>query len=132
MQLTDITTKEDIERLVNTFYGRVRADELLGPIFNSVIGDHWETHLPKMYAFWGMSLFGEGGYRGNAVQKHVEIDKHFTLEQLHFDRWISLWREMIDSLYAGPVAEDAKKKANLMLQLIQIKVAAGRTGKSLY
>ena len=128
----DITTKDDIEQLVNTFYGRVREDDLIGPIFNSVVGDHWDTHLPKMYAFWGMSLFGEGGYRGNAVQKHVEIDKNFPLEEAHFNRWISLWREIVDSMYEGPVAEDAKKKAGLMLQLIQIKVNAARTGKSLF
>ena len=128
----DITTKDDIEQLVNTFYGRVREDDFIGPIFNSVVGDHWDTHLPKMYAFWGMSLFGEGGYRGNAVQKHVEIDKSFPLETPHFDRWISMWKETVDSLYEGPVAEDAKKKASLMLQLIQIKVSAARTGKSLF
>jgi hemoglobin len=128
----DIETPEDIRKLVDTFYTRVRADELIGPIFNGIIGDDWETHLPKMYSFWGMSLLGEGGYRGNAVQKHVAIDKQQPLETPHFSRWISLWEETVESLFQGKIAEDAKKKAGLMMQLIRIKVDAGRTGKSLF
>lgn len=130
--MKDIENKADIEQLVNTFYGRVRADELIGPIFNTIVGDHWDEHLPKMYSFWGMSLFGEGGYRGNAVQKHVDIDRQFPLEEQHFNRWISLWQDTVNNLFTGKIAEDALKKANLMLQLIRIKVDAGRTGKSLF
>jgi hemoglobin len=128
----DIETKEDVKKLVDDFYSQVQADDLLGPIFNGIIGDNWEHHLPKMYAFWGMSLLGEGGYTGNAVQKHVAIDKQVTLEEAHYNRWISLWESTVDRLYKGNVAADARKKANLMMQLIQIKVTAGRTGKSLY
>ena len=128
----DIETKEDIKTLVDTFYGRVRQDNRLGPIFNTIIGDHWEQHLPKMYAFWGMSLMGEGGYTGNAVQKHVAIDQQMPLQDAHFERWIGLWQQTVDELFEGKRAEDAKKKAELMLQLIRIKVDAGRTGKSLY
>jgi hemoglobin len=128
----DITTRADIEQLVNTFYGRVRQDDLIGPIFNEIVGDHWDTHLPKMYNFWAMSLLGEGGYRGNAVQQHVQIDQQHPLEAEHFNRWIGMWEETVDSLYTGALATDAKKKAGLMLQLIRIKIAAGRTGKSLF
>ena len=128
----DIQNTEDIQLLVNTFYGKVRADDLIGPIFNRFVGDHWDAHLPKMYSFWGMSLFGEGGYRGNAVQKHVEIDKNVHLDEHHFDRWIALWQETINDLFEGKIAEEARKKAGLMMQLIKIKVAAGRTGKSLF
>lgn len=40
-----------IERLVDTFYGRVRADDILGPIFAARIKD-WGPHLQRMYAFW--------------------------------------------------------------------------------
>lgn len=128
----DIESKDEVKLLVDTFYGRVRLDDLLGPIFNTIIGDNWEHHLPRMYAFWGMSLFGEGGYTGNAVQKHVVIDRQMPLEEQHFNRWIALWHQTVDELFEGKKAEEAKKKAGLMLQLIQIKVEAGRTGKSLY
>ena len=78
-----------------------------------------------------MSLLGEAGYTGNAIQKHIAIDRQIPLEEAHFERWISLWRTTVDGLFSGQIAEEAKKKANLMLQLIQIKVSAGRSGKSI-
>ena len=41
-----------ISDLVDGFYTRIRADALLGPVFEQVVGDHWDTHLPKMKNFW--------------------------------------------------------------------------------
>lgn len=48
----DIALLADIVRLVDAFYERVRADEILGPIFDEVAHTDWDQHLPKMYAFW--------------------------------------------------------------------------------
>ena len=39
-----------IERLVRGFYAKVRADAVLGPIFEARIRD-WEPHLSQMCAF---------------------------------------------------------------------------------
>lgn len=130
--MADITSKDDLIVLVNTFYDRVRRDELIGHIFNTIIGDDWSVHLPIMYTFWNTVLFGEEGYKGQAVGKHVEIDRKIPLQPEHFERWISLWRDTVDSLFEGPNAVRIKEKALTMLQLIQFKVDAARTGKSLY
>ncbi|HBY69535.1 MAG TPA: globin, partial [Flavobacteriaceae bacterium] len=43
MSKTEIRNREDVNKLVVTFYDSVRTDELLGPIFNSVITD-WDEH----------------------------------------------------------------------------------------
>lgn len=40
-----------IDHLVETFYGKIRDDELLGPIFNQRIAD-WPAHLARMKGFW--------------------------------------------------------------------------------
>ena len=48
----DILSLDDVKLLVDTFYTRVRADELLGPIFDERIQDRWERHLDLMYRFW--------------------------------------------------------------------------------
>lgn len=45
----DIGILKDIELLVDSFYTKVRSDELLGPIFNGVIQNRWPEHLKKMY-----------------------------------------------------------------------------------
>ena len=129
--MEDIQSKEDLVVLVNTFYERVRKDTLLGPIFNTVIGDDWSQHLPTMYSFWNTVLFGAADYKGQAIGVHIAIDKQMPLEPKHFEAWISYWRDTVDQLFEGPNARLVKEKAYTMLQLIQYKVEAARSGKSL-
>lgn len=117
----DIQTQEDVQLLVNTFYGKVQNDATLGPIFNGAIKD-WSMHLPKMYRFWGTVLLGEPGYSGNAMSAHIQVNKTFPLKEEHYNRWITLWEATVDSLFSGPVADNAKKRASLMIQLISFKV----------
>lgn len=128
----DIQNRNNIEDLVNTFYDKVRKDETIGFIFNKIIGDDWSHHLPIMYQFWETVLLNVPGYTGNPVKKHIEVDKLIPLEQNHYNRWLELWRETIDELFAGEKAEEAKKRAALMMQLIDFKVTDARKGKSLY
>jgi hemoglobin len=40
-----------IERLVRSFYAKLRQDSLLAPVFEARIQD-WEPHLQRMCAFW--------------------------------------------------------------------------------
>ncbi len=132
-ELNDIRQREDlVVLLVNTFYARVRQDEILGPIFNSIIGDNWGRHLNIMYDFWDSVLFGSASYRGQAVGKHVQIDKQFRLAPEHYERWIHLWGKAVLDLFEGPNATLIQERAQTMLQLIQFKVAYARSGKSLY
>lgn len=128
--LHDIEGKDDLIILVDAFYGKVQQDALLGSIFNSIIED-WDKHLQIMYGFWNSVLFGAEGYKGQAVAKHVAIDQSIRLEQQHYDRWIALWNEIVDTLFTGANTELIKTKAKAMLQLIQFKVEYARSGKFL-
>lgn len=130
--MKDIENRGDIETLVNIFYDAVKQDAVIGHIFNDIIGNDWSHHLPIMYSFWEMVLLSNPGYNGNPVKKHVEIDKKIPLLPEHFHQWILLWTITVDSLFAGPVADDAKKRASLMLDLIQFKINAARQGNSLF
>lgn len=47
----DITTEEDIQLLIDTFYAKVNADALLSPVFNGFAKIDWPKHLPVMYNF---------------------------------------------------------------------------------
>lgn len=125
----DIGTEADIERLVNDFYGRVREDAVLSPVFNTIIGNDWSAHLPIMYSFWQTILLQKGNYSGNPVQKHIAIDKRTPLQPEHYERWLQLWTATVNELFAGPVANEAIKRATLMLQLISTKVQWARDGK---
>ncbi len=65
--IRDLEGRAEIEQLVNQLLRRVRGDEVLGFIFNDVAKTNWETHLPKMYAFWETVVFRSGGYLGNPL-----------------------------------------------------------------
>lgn len=91
-------TEELIERLVRRFYGKVRRDPALGPIFAAAIGEDWEPHLEKMFAFWSSVMRMTGRYKGKPVPAHLRL-KAITPE--HFETWLALFRETAAEL-CGP------------------------------
>lgn len=115
--LTEIQGMEDIRLLVDSFYDSVRSDEVLSPIFNEFIHD-WNTHLPKMYAFWQTVLLNEFSYKGNPFQPHIKL----PISELHFDRWLNLFHQTIDNHFTGVKAEEAKMKSTNMAMMFQHKL----------
>ena len=90
--------------LVDSFYARVQEDELLGPVFNDVARVDWAHHLPTMYSFWSTMLFRTATYKGRPWPKHAPL----PVGQEHFERWLSLFCQTVDGLFAGPKAREAK------------------------
>ena len=66
-------TPGQISDLVERFYGRVRNDERLGPIFEARVQGEWGPHLAKMKGFWRSVLLKTGEYKGRPVPVHVRI-----------------------------------------------------------
>ena len=118
----ELSDKKDIELLVNSFYEKVKQDETIGYIFNDVAKVDWTVHLPIMYNFWEMMIFGTGPYKGDPMTKHIELNKKTPLESIHFDRWKKLFIETVDDLFQGEKAEDAKGRASHIATLMQFKV----------
>jgi hemoglobin len=108
---TDITTRVDIEKLVNAFYEKVKTDEKIGYLFTDVAKVKWELHLPKMYDFWENIIFFTGNYEGNPMVKHKELHEKSTMNTGHFQHWNSLFNETVDSLFEGTKAEEIKQRA---------------------
>ena len=77
-----------IERVVDAFYERVRADPLLAPVFAARVSD-WGPHLARMRRFWNSIALLEGGYQGKPMDKH----RHLPVESPHFDRWLALFEQ---------------------------------------
>lgn len=117
--MSDIQNLASIKLMVDDFYTRVRRDGLLGPVFNNVIKDDWQPHLDKMYAFWNAALFGVAGFKGNPFARHAPL----LINAGHFERWLELFNQTIDSHFAGPMANDAKNRAGLMAVMFQSKLA---------
>jgi hemoglobin len=109
--LRDLTSRDDVELLVRTFYARAFADPLLGPIFVDIARMDLDTHLPVMCDFWQTVLFRAGLYRRNALQVHTDLHAIFPLSSQHFARWLALWVATVDDHFAGEKAELAKTQA---------------------
>ncbi|MDE3154311.1 MAG: group III truncated hemoglobin [Acidobacteriota bacterium] len=107
----DITSRRDIEQLVDTFYARVRQDGLVGPIFDEVAHVDWTVHLPKMYDFWESVLFGAATFKGNPLGVHLALARLTPLTAEAFDRWVGLFHASVDDLFIGPMAHEAKLRA---------------------
>jgi len=107
----DIRGRADIIRLVDRFYGAVRADDLLGPIFDDIAQTDWAVHLPKMYDFWDTVLFGRSAFRGNPLAVHRDLATRAPLTEREFGRWLTLFHQQVDRLFSGPVADEAKLRA---------------------
>ncbi|KAA9038139.1 group III truncated hemoglobin [Ginsengibacter hankyongi] len=118
----DITDATDIANLINTFYDKVKEDEILGPIFNVQIPVNWQVHLPVMYRFWENAIFYTGGYTGNPMALHAHIHKKIGLEAKQFERWLKLFNETTDELFEGEKAELAKERALSIARVMQQKL----------
>ncbi|PXY43269.1 group III truncated hemoglobin [Flavobacterium hydrophilum] len=118
MALQDISNIENIKLLVNTFYEKVQNDDLIGPIFNEKMTGRWPEHLEKMYRFWQTLLLEEHTYSGSPFPPH----KHLPVDQAHFDRWMEIFTETVDSLFVGKLAEEAKVRAANMAYMFNYKI----------
>lgn len=115
----EILTLEEIKLLVDTFYGKVRKDDLLADIFNNIIKDNWPVHLEKMYRFWQTILLEEHTYYGNPFGPHAVM----PIGREHFERWLLLFHSTLDELFTGPKAEEARWRSSKMAEMFQFKLA---------
>ena len=126
--LHDIKSIDDIKILIDAFYQKVRADELIGPVFNEIAQVNWEHHLPKMYAFWEFLLIGGESYQGNPMEPHRRLNQKVQLKKEFFNRWVELFRSTVDEYFSGIVAEEAKNKAELIAMTWIPKFEQGNIG----
>ena len=117
-QLNDIETLEDVKTLVNTFYAKVREDDLLKDIFNNVIDNRWTEHLEKLSRFWQTVLLEEHTYYGSPFLPHAKL----PVDKAHFTQWLHLFHSTIDELFCGKNADRAKWQSERMAEMFLSKI----------
>lgn len=110
-----------IERLVHAFYGRVRADPLLGPIFEERVGHRWNAHLAAMVDFWSSVALTTGRYSGKPHAAHQPLN----LTPEHFERWLALFKLTVGDLCEGAPAAFFLDRANRIAESLQIGLNIG-------
>ena len=120
---TPIQNREDIELLVNAFYGKVMRDDVIGYIFTDVAKISLDKHLPIMYSFWESMLLGNMNYKGNPMSAHLALNRQTPLTPEHFTRWKKLFFKTLDTYFIGEKVDEAKKRIEgieaLMLHKIE-------------
>lgn len=124
--MKEIETRRDIEQMVDGFYGCIRKDDLLGPIFEQVIQGNWEPHLEKMYNFWETVLLARVSYKGSPFLPHMKL----PVEKEHFARWLRLFDENLQENFSGSKAEEALWRAEKMAEMFYHKISYYRSKPS--
>ena len=106
-----------IGRLVRDFYGRVRQDRRLGPIFANVIGGNWEPHLEKMTDFWCSVVLKSRSYQGRPVPAHLKLKQ---VREEDFEIWLSLFRQTASELCPPDVADVFVERAERIARSLKL------------
>ena len=106
--LQNEVTKENLNKLVIKFYTKVLKDDLIGPIFISVLGDDlksdtWKAHIQLLTDFWASVALGDFTYTGNPFAPHVKLRDQLSIKA--FERWLKLFFETLNSIYEPQIAE---------------------------
>jgi hemoglobin len=123
-EIHDIEDRADCERLVRAFYGRALTDPVIGFIFVDVAKLDLEAHVPQIASFWETILLDAQTYRGGAFAPHAALHAKVGLRAGHFERWLWLWRQTVDELFAGERAELAKSHAQRVAQAFHARLQA--------
>ncbi len=104
--------EDEIRNLVHTFYGRVREDDVIGPVFSRAVGD-WDEHLAKLCDFWSSVVLRTRRYEGRPMRAHLMLP---DIRAEHFDRWLDLFeataRDVLTAEAAGVFIQRARMIAD--------------------
>jgi hemoglobin len=122
--LPEMLDEAMVHAVVHGFYDRIRADDLLSPIFYSRIApDEWPHHLAKMCDFWSSVLLRTSRYDGRPLPPHLAIP---GLAEQHFRRWLTLFRTTVRELCPPEVAALFMDRALRIAHSFRLAVAFSR------
>ncbi len=107
-----LLTEAGIRQLLDLFYGRVRRDPKLGPVFVRAVGTSdadWKRHLARLADFWSTMMLRSGRYHGDPFSAHLRLP---DLEPAMLDRWLALFGETCAELFEPDLADAFRKRAD--------------------
>ena len=117
-----IVTEEAIRRQVHTFYGRVRQDPVLGPVFNEAVED-WDEHLAKLCDFWSSVLLATGRFHGSPMAAHAQRP---AIDDEHFALWLDLFATTAREVCSPAAAALFVEKSQIIGRSLRLGLAVSR------
>ena len=113
-------TEDGIRQLLAAFYGRVRGDNVLGPVFARAVGTtdaDWAPHLARLADFWSSVMLRSGRYHGDPFSAHMRLP---DLEPAMFERWLGLFHETCGELFEPEVAGAFRERAERIARSLRM------------
>lgn len=115
MQSSELN-KENINKLVVTFYTRVLKDENISSFFIEKLGEDlksekWKKHIEILTDFWSTLVMGTSDYRGFPFPPHAQMQ---GLKKESFEAWITLFFDSVDKVFTEEIAFKFKEKSTII------------------
>lgn len=109
-------TKENLNKLVVTFYTKVLKDEKISPFFIEKLGkdmksESWQKHITLLTNFWYTISHGRGEYNGSPFAPHLQIS---GLNQEAFQTWLKLFFSTVEKIYVEDIANKFKERSSII------------------
>ena len=109
-------TRENIKKLVHTFYPMILKDSITAPFFIAKLGSDinsptWQEHLDLLSKFWAFQALGDLDYKGSPLAPHFSLE---GLNKEAFDRWLELFAKAIDCVYEESAGEFFKQRSQII------------------
>jgi hemoglobin len=111
-----------IHTLVHTFYGRVRQDVVLGPVFDAAIDD-WDEHLAKLCDFWSSVTLMTGRFKGSPMAAHA---RNGDIRNEHFALWLALFEKTARDVCPPKAAELFVERSRMIGRSLSLGLAVSR------
>lgn len=112
--------RDMIASVVHGFYGEIRKDAVLGPIFEARIAEaRWPVHLETMVDFWSSVLLSTGAYKGKPVPAHLPL----ALDDGHFIRWLDLFQSVAEAVCPPEAAALFVDRAERIAESLRFAIA---------
>lgn len=122
MALEKEINQENIAKLMDVFYAKVRKDPQLSTVFIPAVGEDnesWEKHKEKIGRFWRQMLLGEPVFDGQPLKKHLELPP-FPKE--FFTTWLRLFEDSLKIIYEENVVSSILIRAQTIAQRFQVAI----------
>lgn len=108
-----------VRALVERFYARIRADEVLGPIFEKALAGRWDVHIATLTEFWCSALRIKRGYAGDMLAAHQPLAR---LTPALFPRWLALFRETVGECFTDEAARAIEDRAQRIARNLETAI----------
>lgn len=89
-----MTKQEWILKVIESFYDKAKTDVLIGYHFRII--EDFESHIPRIVAFWELQLLGQSEREISGSFDIVKVHLPLGIKKGELGRWIVLFRKTLD------------------------------------